>query len=78
MYRFNSARPLSSLLIKGMGGCSNHYPGIGDVAFVKDLLNNQIVSTKFQCSRFGSHTVHGLGWVSETNTLWDLLVTAEH
>ncbi len=65
MYRFNSPRKLSKLLVKGEGGCSKLHPGIGDVAYVKDLRNNQIVSKTFQCSRFGSHIVNGLGWVNK-------------
>ena len=45
-------------------GCSSHHPGIGDVQLIKDLRNKKIVSTQFQCSRFGAHFHKSLGWVS--------------
>jgi hypothetical protein len=63
-YRFNSARKLTQLLLFDKDGCSSHHPGIGDVQLIKDLRNKKIVSTQFQCSRFGAHFHKSLGWVS--------------
>jgi hypothetical protein len=48
-------------------GCKNHYPGVGHVEFVKDLLIEKVVTRKFQCSRFGPAYPAGLGWVSIYN-----------
>jgi hypothetical protein len=49
------------------GGCGYRSPGIGDIAYVKDLLVEKVVSTTFQCSVFGvpkSDTIYQSGWVS--------------
>lgn len=71
-YRFNSARKLTQLLLFDKGGCSNHHPGVGDVHFIKDLRNKRIVTTQFQCSRFGAHFHKSLGWVSTYTTQYDI------
>lgn len=47
------------------GGCSAHYPGVGDVRYARDLKSGQIVTRRFQCSRFGAHFHEKLGWVSK-------------
>lgn len=36
----------------GEKGCDANSPGIGDVAYVKDLMTEKIVSTNFRCSKF--------------------------
>ena len=46
-------------------GCTNNYPGIGNIEYVKDLLAGKIVNKKFNCSRFGPSYPSNLGWVSE-------------
>ncbi|XP_028411772.1 uncharacterized protein LOC114534516 [Dendronephthya gigantea] len=61
-YRFKSPRILSELLMSNKGGCSHQYPGIGDVAFVKDLMTGEIATRNFKCSRFGGAIAPGLGW----------------
>ncbi|CAB4033051.1 Hypothetical predicted protein, partial [Paramuricea clavata] len=61
-YRFQSPRKLSSLLLRNQGQCSHNHPGIGNVAFVKDLMRNKVVTKNFKCSRFGAHFFKGLGW----------------
>ena len=45
------------------GGCSHQYPGIGEVAYVKDLMTGDIATRNFRCSRFGGAMSPGLGWV---------------
>ncbi len=48
------------------GGCSARSPGIGDIAYVKDLLTGKVVTTTFECSVFGdpkSDTTYKSGWV---------------
>ena len=45
------------------GGCGHQYPGIGDIAFVKDLMSKKITTRSFDCSRFGASIAPGLGWV---------------
>ncbi|XP_028416962.1 uncharacterized protein LOC114541174 [Dendronephthya gigantea] len=61
-YRFKSPRLLSKLLMSNKGGCSHRYPGIGDIAYVKDLMTGKIATRKFKCSRFGADISTGLGW----------------
>ncbi|XP_028411770.1 uncharacterized protein LOC114534514 [Dendronephthya gigantea] len=61
-YRFKSPRKLSKLLMSNKGGCSHRYPGIGKVAFVKDLVTGKIQTKNFKCSRFGASIAPGLGW----------------
>ena len=45
-------------------GCDSNSPGIGDIAFVKDLKTDKIVTTTFRCSVFGVAHSGTLGWVS--------------
>ncbi|XP_028411771.1 uncharacterized protein LOC114534515 [Dendronephthya gigantea] len=61
-YRFKSPRLLSKLLMSNKGGCSHRYPGIGDIAYVKELMTGKIATRKFKCSRFGADISTGLGW----------------
>ena len=57
-------------MIMGEKGCEIGTPGIGDIAYVKDLQTEEIVSTTFRCSQFGVGYHHKtmVGWVSEINT----------
>jgi hypothetical protein len=48
-------------------GCDSNSPGIGDIAFVKDLMTTNIVTTGFQCSVFGLAQSSTLGWVCYNN-----------
>ena len=52
-------------------GCEQRSAGIGDIAFVKDLLTENIVTTKLRCSKFGFayHPLVKFGWV------WIVFVT---
>ena len=47
-------------------GCAQATPGIGNIAYVKDLQNEKIVTTSFRCSVFGGYhdSATGFGWVS--------------
>ena len=64
MYRLNPKRKLGELFSSGQGGCTDSHSGIGNISFVKDLLTGTIVTTKFNCSKFGHHTHPAMGWVS--------------
>jgi hypothetical protein len=46
-------------------GCDTYKPGIGNIAYVKDLQTEEIISTGFRCSIFGGfqHPLTGFGWV---------------
>ncbi len=46
-------------------GCDQRSAGIGDIAYVKDLLTENIVTTKLRCSKFGYayHPLVRFGWV---------------
>ena len=46
-------------------GCDHRSAGIGDIAYVKDLLTGKIVTTKLRCSKFGFayHPSAKFGWV---------------
>ncbi len=46
-------------------GCAQATPGIGNIAYVKDLKTEKIVTTNFRCSVFGSYhdSATGFGWV---------------
>ena len=48
-------------------GCDARSPGIGDIAYVKDLMTGRIVTTTFKCSVFGDaksrDTFYKSGWV---------------
>ena len=58
-------------------GCSPDEPGIGNIAYVKDIQTEAIVSTGYRCSVFGKyqHPLTGFGWVS-VNQLYILKLTA--
>ncbi|XP_028413272.1 uncharacterized protein LOC114536121 [Dendronephthya gigantea] len=64
-YRLRNTRPLKNIMIVNQGGCGATSPGIGDIAYVKDLRTEKIVTTKFRCSQFGLHQHFFLkiGWV---------------
>ena len=51
------------------GGCGHRYPGIGDIAYVKDLMSRKITTRNFNCSRFGGSIAPGLGWVGVLNLI---------
>ena len=63
-YRLQKTRPLKNLLVVNEKGCGRS-PGIGDIAYVKDLLTEEIVSTTFRCSHFGRYHPKSsrYGWV---------------
>ena len=61
-YRLKNKRPLGKLMVTDTG-CDVNSPGIGDIAFVKDLMTGKIVTTKFQCSVFGLAYSSTVGWV---------------
>ena len=51
-------------------GCDARSPGIGDIAYVKDLMTEKIVTTTFKCSVFGdpkSDTGRKFGWVRRSS-----------
>ncbi len=52
-------------MIINKGGCDRHSPGIGDVAYVKNLILDKIVTRNFRCSKFGlaHHPGTKFGWV---------------
>ncbi|XP_028391545.1 uncharacterized protein LOC114516310 [Dendronephthya gigantea] len=54
-YRLRNTRPLKNIMIVNQGGCGATSPGIGDIAYIKDLRTEKIVATKFRCSQFGTH-----------------------
>ena len=61
----NNTRKLENLMITNRG-CAPRTPGIGDIAYVKDLITEKVVSTSFECSVFGdakSDSVYKSGWV---------------
>ena len=64
LYRLKISRPLGNLFGIGSGGCTDYHSGIGNVSYVKDVLTETVVTTKFNCSKFGPSTV--LGWVTIT------------
>jgi hypothetical protein len=64
MFRLNPKRKLGELFSSGSGGCTNSHSGIGNISFVEDLLTDTVVTTKFNCSKFGHHTHPTIGWVS--------------
>ena len=49
----------------GEKGCDQNSPGIGDIAYVKDLKTEKIVTRNFRCSKFGIayHVGTKFGWV---------------
>ena len=46
-------------------GCSDQMPGIGDIAYVKDLITEKITTRSFKCSVFGPNigSHFKVGWV---------------
>jgi hypothetical protein len=46
-------------------GCHRRSAGIGNIAYVKDLQTEKIVTTKLRCSKFGYayHHLAKFGWV---------------
>lgn len=63
-FRLQAKRLLKNLMIMDHG-CSQATPGIGNIAYVKDLRTEKIVTAKFRCSVFGSYhdPATGSGWV---------------
>ena len=63
-FRLKSERPLKNLMISDHG-CSPTTPGIGNIAYVKDLQTEKIVTTNFRCSAFGGYhaVTSSSGWV---------------
>lgn len=61
----HSKRPLKKLMIDRQG-CSPDEPGIGNIAYVKDIQADSIVNTDYRCSVFGKfrYPSTGFGWVS--------------
>ena len=59
------------------GGCGHRYPGIGNIAYVKDLMSRKIVTRNFECSRFGSAIAPGLGWVGKPTVILFLELKAD-
>ena len=55
----------------GEKGCEIGTPGIGDIAYVKDLQTEEIVSTTFRCSQFGigHHQKSMIGWVRKSTDI---------
>ena len=62
LYRLKISRPLGNIFGVGSGGCTNFHSGIGNVSYIKDILTDTVVTTKFSCSKFGSDNI--LGWVT--------------
>ncbi|CAB4037073.1 Hypothetical predicted protein, partial [Paramuricea clavata] len=62
-FRMKSERPLKQLMVDDQG-CTKHKPGIGNIAYVKDIRTEKIVTTGFRCSIFGGfhHSTPGFGW----------------
>ena len=58
-------------MIMGENGCGLGAPGIGDIAYVKDLQTEEIVSTTFRCSQFGVglHQQAMIGWVRPSSNV---------
>ena len=61
----NGTRKLENLMITDQG-CDTLSPGIGGIAYVKDLIANKIVTTSSKCSVFGQNTAakEKIGWVN--------------
>jgi hypothetical protein len=77
-FRLQSKRPLKNLMMT-TAGCDQRSAGIGNIAYVKDLQTEKIVTTKLRCSKFGfaHHHLLKFGWVCThkctEETLGDLL-----
>ncbi|XP_028404228.1 uncharacterized protein LOC114526893 [Dendronephthya gigantea] len=68
--RLNSKRPLKNLMTTS-DGCDQRSAGIGNIAYVKDLLTEKIVTTKLRCSKFGfaHHILLKFGWAMMNSCL---------
>ena len=51
-FRLQSRRPLKKLMVT-TDGCNQRSAGIGNIAYVKDLQTDRIVTTSLRCSKFG-------------------------
>ena len=62
-----SKRPLEELMIDKQGcTCNPDQPGIGNIAYLKDIQTDTIVTTRYRCSVFGKFQHDpstGFGWV---------------
>ena len=69
-FRLQLTRLLKKLMMN-TAGCDQRSAGIGDIAYVKDLLTGKIVTTKLRCSKFGFayHHLVKFGWVCHFNIL---------
>ena len=74
LYRLKISRPLGNIFGVGSGGCTDFHSGIGNVSYVKDILTDTVVTTKFSCSKFGSDNI--LGWV--TMILYCVNICVQH
>ena len=63
-FRLQSRRPLKKLMMN-TAGCDQRSSGIGDIAYVKDLLTGKIVTAKLRCSKFDVEP--RLGWVRKSD-----------
>ena len=63
-YRLKSRRALKNLMMI-TAGCDQRSAGIGNIAYVKDLMTERVVTTKLRCSKFGfaHHRFTKFGWV---------------
>ena len=63
-FRLQSTRPLKELLMT-TDGCDRRSAGIGNIAYIKDLQTERIVTTTMRCSKFGyaHHSSSPFGWV---------------
>ena len=63
-YRLQSKRPLKQLMMN-TDGCDRRSAGIGNIAYVKNLLTKSIATTTLRCSKFGYayHHLVKFGWV---------------
>ena len=76
-YRLKTNRVLGNLFGVGSGGCTDHHSGIGNVSYVKDILTETVVTTKFNCSQFGPNTDLNLGWVTLSFVIIKLNLTVK-
>ncbi|CAB4035578.1 Hypothetical predicted protein, partial [Paramuricea clavata] len=69
-FRLQSKRPLKNLMMT-TAGCDQRSAGIGNIAYVKDLQTEKIVTTKLRCSKFGfaHHHLLKFGWTMMNSCL---------
>ncbi|CAB4034088.1 Hypothetical predicted protein, partial [Paramuricea clavata] len=62
-FRLKNTRKLANLMITDRG-CDALSPGVGDIAYVNDLMAEKIATTNFKCSVFGPNTASFIkvGW----------------